>query len=638
MKRFDKRQTEIVLLLLSCDTSLSSQEMADKLNLSSKTIQRDIKAINLQLRRLNLEIISQRSKGFSILQEEKERFRELLFEDKLQKRVIPNMQEGREEWLLDRFAYLALENSEIDLTTLADALFVSLTTLKKDLQLVKEQLKRDHLSLEKVSNKGLKIVGSEIDIHTFIRERLFKNGDYASKQFSFAKIGKDDVLEAAISQLLLDYDVYMSDIGYMNFILHLQILIAREKCASKADSVFSEFQMDKISPEYLCACAILDHLAQTLERPLPESEVINIYIHLTTQKRLQVMAGDYKQSDDYRDLIHETLVEINEIYHYNFTKDTLLIEGLWVHLFSAIKRLKFHMKIENNLLEDIQKQYPFEIQLAQLLAKKLKYKLGFEIPRAEIGFLALHFCGANERRTLRANSEKLRVVLVCATGLGTSLLLKSKIAAKFSTRIQIQDTLSYHDLVTYEFNDTDLIISTILLNQTYPIPWLYVSSIVGDQDIASIESYLQGDKSSKIVDLLSEARFMPHLSGVTTRFEALTKMGEQLLAAKEIDAATLSDLIHREQLGTTEIGNLVAVPHCMSDSVLYPKLAIGILDAPVHWQYQDVQIIVIFFMNMKNKGYLQSIIQGLYVKLSQPKLVASLTQEQSYDHLKTLLL
>ena len=636
MKRFDKRQTEVIILLLACDKNLSSQDIATALGLSSKTIQREIKLINDNLTTVGIEIISKRSKGFYIHPEDKDKFRNLLFEEKFQTQVIPDMQEGRIEWLLDRFAYLMLENAEIDLATLTEELFVSLTTLKKDLVLVKKQLGKNHLSLEKFSNKGLKISGSEVDIRTFIRERLFKNGEYLSTNFSFSKLGKDTELETNIGIILHKYDVYMSDIGFMNFILHLQILIERDRYVSRDSQVLSKIQIDQSSSEYRCALAVLKYMIKTLEVTLPENEVMNIYIHLTTQKRLQIMTEQQERSDEYRVMINETLAEINQIYHYNFTNDTLLIEGLWVHLFSAIKRLKFQMKIENNLLEEIQMQYPFEMQLAQLLAKKMKQMLLVDIPMAEIGFLALHFCGANERRTLRVNSEKLKVVLVCSTGLGTSILLKSKITAKFSTRIQIQEILSYHDLVKFDFSETDLIISTIVLDEHYPIPWLYVSSIVGDRDIALIETFLQEEEASKITDLLSEQCFITQIKGVTNRFEAISHIGEKLVATGQIDASCLTALLHRERLGTTENGNVVAIPHCMDEDILYPKLAIGILEKPIHWKYQDVQIIVLFFMDTKNKVFLQSVFQDLYAQLSKPKVVENMIRQQDYSYFKKL--
>ena len=102
MKRFDKRQTEVIILLLACDKNLSSQDIATALGLSSKTIQREIKLINDNLTTVGIEIISKRSKGFYIHPEDKDKFRNLLFEEKFQTQVIPDMQEGRIEWLLDR--------------------------------------------------------------------------------------------------------------------------------------------------------------------------------------------------------------------------------------------------------------------------------------------------------------------------------------------------------------------------------------------------------------------------------------------------------------------------------------------------------------------------------------------------------
>ena len=145
-------------------------------------------------------------------------------------------------------------------------------TLKKDLVLVKKQLGKNHLSLEKFSNKGLKISGSEVDIRTFIRERLFKNGEYLSTNFSFSKLGKDTELETNIGIILHKYDVYMSDIGFMNFILHLQILIERDRYVSRDSQVLSKIQIDQSSSEYRCALAVLKYMIKTLEVTLPENE------------------------------------------------------------------------------------------------------------------------------------------------------------------------------------------------------------------------------------------------------------------------------------------------------------------------------------------------------------------------------
>src|SRR5690606_35541181 len=138
MVNFSDRQKKVLSLLLKSDDYIKSDYISGELNISTKTVQREIKSINTLLSELRADSIkSFRGKGYAIPLESKKSI-QMIFKDYEDKdTLIPNMQQTRIEWIIRKLAVLSMEEKEYTLEKLADELFVSLTTLKKDMNSVK---------------------------------------------------------------------------------------------------------------------------------------------------------------------------------------------------------------------------------------------------------------------------------------------------------------------------------------------------------------------------------------------------------------------------------------------------------------------------------------------------------------------
>lgn len=66
--------------------------------------------------------------------------------------------------------------------------------------------------------------------------------------------------------------------------------------------------------------------------------------------------------------------------------------------------------------------------------------------------------------------------------------------------------------------------------------------------------------------------------------------------AGEIDADLLNKLLKREELGTTAIGNGVAVPHCRAKGVKSPALLLGLSREGVAFEAVDGKLSHVFFL------------------------------------------
>lgn len=89
----------------------------------------------------------------------------------------------------------------------------------------------------------------------------------------------------------------------------------------------------------------------------------------------------------------------------DFTKDLELRNHLTVHLSAALNRLKYKMNIRNDLLNQIKYNYPLAFEIAVIASKKIKEITNFSINEDEIGYIAIHFGAALERKGINEKNN-----------------------------------------------------------------------------------------------------------------------------------------------------------------------------------------------------------------------------------------
>lgn len=316
------------------------------------------------------------------------------------------------------------------------------------------------------------------------------------------------------------------------------------------------------------------------------------------QKRILNKNMQIEMNEDTAMLVNHTLEKIKQVYGFDFSKDSTLRFGLVAHLDSALNRLKLKMRIQNDILQEIKTNYPFAFELANILGKDIEEAYGVSVNEDEIGFLAIHFCGALER--LKSSKEtSVKALIVCSTGIGTSLLLKSKINAKFKDKIEILDVCAMYQIKTYLEDEYDLIISTIPLEAKKDS--IVVTPLLNEDDIEQINRYLKygNDQFKPIKNLFVSELFFPDID-LDNREDIIEFMSAQLLEKGYIDQECKESYKKRENMATTEIGNLVSVPHSMDGKIYKSAICVGILNKPIQWEYGMVQIVLMIAVRKKD--------------------------------------
>ena len=116
---------------------------------------------------------------------------------------------------------------------------------------------------------------------------------------------------------------------------------------------------------------------------------------------------------------------------------------------------------------------------------KKKYYPKHFISEDELCYLCLYFQLALEPKTPRR-----RVLLVCSTGIGTSHLLKKRVATVFP-ELEIAAVISLRQLKNRDVSDLDLILTTVGLDFEISCPSVTVSVLLDPKDIEEVRRALK---------------------------------------------------------------------------------------------------------------------------------------------------
>jgi len=127
--------------------------------------------------------------------------------------------------------------------------------------------------------------------------------------------------------------------------------------------------------------------------------------------------------------------------------------------------------------------------------------------------------------------------------------------------------------------------------------------------------------------------------------QAITKLVQKLKEANYIDdiEAFKKDIYHRESLGSTGIGNNIAIPHGHSESVIKNGVAIGKLQNEIEWETLDdkgVKLVCLFAVS-KNGNSAEThleILSEFASKLGDDEAIKELLRAKNVEEIKKVFI
>ncbi|MCY6369356.1 BglG family transcription antiterminator [Clostridium ganghwense] len=649
----NERELKIINFLIDKDHYITGEEISSFIGISSKTLRVDVKNINQKLKAINTEIACVKGRGYILDTLDKNAFnRELvkLYEEKVNnKNFIPTTANGRTAYIIKRLLILELkENKGITHSELCDELYISLTTLKSDLITVKKKLHKFNIQILKDGLRGIALKGSEDDLRSCISYFIFRwdENDIVDLENVQAIFNKDKAkqIEEILIKSINKNGITITDMSFYNLLIHILIAIKRIENENTVQVV--EF-IDELKNtfEFQVAKNIANSIFEVTQTELPKEEIYYITQHLYTRKIID-NAREQQEidvQDEYNVLVKEILEEIEEAIGIDFKNDKVLIWSLATHLKSSINRIKFDMHITNDMLQEIKKTYSFAYKIASISGNYLEKKIGKEINEDEIGFICLHFAASLQRLKGEKGKNKLRTLIICASGLGTSMILSAKIKSDVNNKIEIVKVLPLNELTSVNKESYDLIISTIKIDaNAYGVQdkkVIYVSPILKPKDMCYIKDFVEESSDEfllRFLEFTEEELFFVD-KDFKTKEEILNFMLEEMVSKEYLNEEDKAYFFKRENISSTEIGNLIAIPHAIDINPEISKVCILVNKKPIQWEEENVRLVIL--MSIEKELYLEfgEILENLYTQFSDEEKVIKLVNSRNYKEFIKLL-
>lgn len=622
---------------------VTSEYIAQLLNVTSRTIRDDIKILDRILQDFGANIQSIRGIGFQLIIDNDHEFRSFL-NQKLNEQTVPNSPEERITYLIKRFL---LADSYLKLDDLCEEMHISKSTIQNDLRSVKKIFKQYDLSLQQKPTYGLKLYGNEVKMRFALSEHIFDRSEPISKTTWIKQLAQiteisleelEKVWSIIIKEIKVN-QIYLSDIAINNLFIHIIIAYKRIKDGHYVSLIHQDLKEIKLQKEYQVALSIVRKTETILEIKFPDVEIAYITIHLLGTK--MVKQSKLTETDFENILEKQTQVLTTKILdlieakmNLGIRHDQELIIGLGLHLKPAINRYKYGMNIRNPMLNDIKLNYPVAFEAAVMAGMVLDNEINVLIDENEIGYIALHIGAAIERKKLKTGPKKC--FIVCASGLGSAHLIKYKLQSVLGSQIQVMGTTEFYQLKQIPFSEIDFIISSVPIQEKLPCPVIVVNTILSETDLDRIKTHLN-KRTETINDYIKE-EFVFLNQTFPTKESALQFLVNQIKTKMSLPDNYLDLIYEREEVAPTAYGNLVAIPHPITAQAKETFLTICTLQKPINWSNKRVQLICL--LNVEKDGHkdLEIMYKGLIKVIEDPTIVQQLIQARNYsEFIKPLL-
>lgn len=630
MEFMNNRQKELLRILLTeADKPLVIQDLSERVACSEKTIRNDLNDIEAYLKQYKTAVII-RKPGIGVYLKIDEAERTKLFQSLHQTEVLS------EQERLTEIAYqLLVSEKPITQQQLADQYYVNKAAIKQDLASLTSWLRNFDLSLVSRQRIGNTIEGTELNKRSALA--------HVSQLYSPETKDTHDVLDlflpheiSTVRKTLKDlqqhYDFIFIDGAFESLLVHALIMIKRTR--QQINVFIDEGEKDAIyqREDYQHTRWFLERLEHILGIRFPEEEVIYFTWHLISCKKRQ---GDTEELANQRDLekiVSELTVKLRELTLINFQEDTVLIDGLTIHMDSVVNRLTYGFPITNPLLSEIKKMYPYMFGMVLLAVKELK-SFAIQMPEDEAAYLVLHFQASIERMQ-GVRERKKQGIIVCHMGVGMSHLLQAKLEQNFYN-VTILACIGKAELRGYlKENKVDFIISTIPLGQT-EVPSIVVSPLLEQKEKEKVGKFIKEVESGRT----NENKVSPLVSMVEKetvflqvekehRYEVVEMLANALYVHGYVDQTYTHSALLREKLSATSIGSGIAIPHGKPEGIKKPAIAVAVLAHPLEWGNEMVSLVFLLAISNEHKKQAGNIFHELSSLSEQPSLVESLQSAQ----------
>ncbi|WP_380182136.1 BglG family transcription antiterminator [Kalamiella sp. sgz302252] len=620
---YHPRIRKLIALLHQAGSPLTGREIAKKLAIKVRTLRSDIARYREDLAQDGVQLLSRQGVGYELIVSDGDKYAALLdaFRQPGSDRhaVLPRTLTERVNYLIRA---LLAASDYLRLDDLADEMCVSRSTLNSCMKEVRESLARFGLQLSGKSACGVKLSGSELGLRQAIA-RYFFYDDNLPADADALQLARRREIRAMLAETLEENQLKLTDTGLQSMVVHLEIALLRLTVSSGKPSLPTDYAGLQDSNEYLAARQLAARLEAAFGVRFPETERCIIAIHLSGKRSLSPQCLDEARSD-ISQLIDKIIRRLVSVYNVNFADDFELYKLLSLHLMPMLERLRWQLKIQNPLLQQIKEENLQAFDMAVLAADTIRQETGLSMDEAETGYLAVHFALALERQE---RQHKSSVVVVCASGTGSSQLLLYRIKQRFAQSLSRISVVQLYELKQFDLRGYDAILSTVEVPFATEVPLLRINAFPELQELTRVEQWLQAARPAAYG--IPEAYFRRELFFTDLqsreRDALISEFCQRIARHVAVGENFTQRVLAREHLSSTEFGNGVAIPHPLQPGGEQTFVAVAILPAAILWHTKKVRYLFLLNICEGEKAPLDPLYDCLISLLESPDRLAQLT-------------
>lgn len=471
---FSIKEKQLLELLLLNKTGISLEVLARELEVSSRTIYRELALAEDTLSLYQIALNKKLGTGFYLSGEIEELNR--LKKDLLNTDLIFDSKD-RQNYLI---CQLLLTKENVKLIGLAQDFNVSPGTINNDLSKIAEIIEGFQMTLQRGKGKAVSIksdeealrlivsgiITSKLNEYEFLN--LFQN-EYDEEHFekikktrmpflSFLTYHYFKIAVQATFRMKQHFFEDISNSGLMQFIVILTLTIMRLSEDKQLEDIHFEEKENSILTNNITDYVIKD-ISQETELQFSRSERSFLKKAVNGVRFFQkqdLFSTDYNMELTYQ--VKHFIQFVETEVHWEFSKDHTLFSGLLTHMEALLNRTFTPvLQVEDSLYVTIRERYP-EIYKGVIIGLASVYP-DKRFSENDYIYLVIHFASSWE------NYKKiygLKAMVICTSGIGTSRILENRLNKNFSELKEIT-VVSLSEVNDYKLTDFDFIFSTVLL-------------------------------------------------------------------------------------------------------------------------------------------------------------------------------
>ena len=627
-----RKQEELINYLYTHNEKVTANILSKALNLSIRTIKSYIAELNMNYPSL----ISSSNRGYVI---DKVKANSLL----QYKDDIPQDYESRCIYIIKKT--LLEKQDYIDIFDLCEELFISYSTLKKDIYKMNTSFANFKITFSSENNK-LHVGGSEQNKRKLISHVMSEevSGNFLNLtllQESFPDYDLDDAC-TLIKDICKQHHYYLNDFSCVNFILHVTIMVSRINHGNHIINNNELIQVTNKNDEKIAKELCLA-LEQVFNVSFNSSEILEIYILFKNNANYINDENENVSllvSDELIQITKNIIKNVDEHFFINLDSDNF-ITPFMLHLKNLKNRLIKNNLLKNPMLDSIKISCPTIYDISTFIAYQLTLSFHENVNEDEIAFIALHVGTEIERQ--KKEETKVSCLLLCPEYLNITSTLHKKIMMDFGDQLTIQKSISFENEILG--NNFDLLITTVpvLESTNYftvllpPFPMSYEKNKILDA-IIRIENTKKSQILTNNLNFYFNEKLFYSMNEDISKSAVINELAERMINLGYVEENFKEEIWKRETASSTAFMN-IAIPHPMKMSAYKTSIGVVISHKGIDWGNQHfVNVVFMIAFNKIDNKHFHALYESLVLLFNEPIVISEIKKCKNFNDFKDIVI